>query len=571
MNTSYSAMTVKEVIGEIADKRILVPEFLDLDSNVEQEKVETLFEDILNGYPIGGFTFWNLEEPAPNIMFYELNRDYDSRPGTDSQKRFEMGFRPFRAVLDGQNRLNYLLIGLTGTYTDYTEPENKGDDKYPPRTLYLNLRRPETPDPARAGKFKFLTEKEYGKETQNGAVWVKAGRILDEDVPSLLASLSLPPEAVKEAEEILSRLADGICSRKIVGCTFIEGGPLSGVLDLLDRERTLWEPDCSKYLFYLLASEWDEAKPKFERLEKDLPECKQNYIMRFCVSLIGNDYYPSVEQFAALVPKIKKEWGSINFSIRRVHQLFEKIRGKKNTGYFYTHSTAANILRYWFYKKGVSTWPNNSKYLTDEFETAAKRWMLLSRKTMIRRDISELKKIIDETDNEVFPFAALKESIITDHFRKRVAEDGFEEMLTSPYEERFVSSPISEEAEYLLALLGSGATTDELGMAKVVHLHPRSFFEDREKLAEVFKDSPDDLLFAADPKNWNSVLNLCLMPLEKADMKERMSLEEWAEKTGTSNGELCVDDGVSLDIKDFRAFIENRRKKITAILRDVLL
>ena len=61
------------------------------------------------------------------------------------------------------------------------------------------------------------------------------------------------------------------------------------------------------------------------------------------------------------------------------------------------------------------------------------------------------------------------------------------------------------------------------------------------------------------------------MPLEKADMKERMSLEEWAEKTGTSNGELCVDDGVSLDIKDFRAFIENRRKKITAILRDVLL
>ena len=34
--------------------------------------------------------------------------------------------------------------------------------------------------------------------------------------------------------------------------------------------------------------------------------------------------------------------------------------------------------------------------------------------------------------------------------------------------------------------------------------------------------------------------------------------------------ELCVDDDVSLDVKDFRALIENRRKNISAILRDLL-
>ena len=34
--------------------------------------------------------------------------------------------------------------------------------------------------------------------------------------------------------------------------------------------------------------------------------------------------------------------------------------------------------------------------------------------------------------------------------------------------------------------------------------------------------------------------------------------------------ELFLDDDVSLDIKDFRAFIENRRKRIKAILRDLL-
>ena len=124
MNTSYNAMTVKEVLSEIAGKRILVPEFVETPFGwYNLKEIESIFESILNGYPIGGFTFWNLEEPVPNIMFYEITEHYTDY-SRDRRKRFEMGFRPFRAVLDGRKRLNSLYIGLMGTFTRYTKPEN---------------------------------------------------------------------------------------------------------------------------------------------------------------------------------------------------------------------------------------------------------------------------------------------------------------------------------------------------------------------------------------------------------------------------------------------------------------
>ena len=579
MKISHGAMTVKEALSEVAGKRILVPEFV---GNVfdwyDSKKIESIFESILKGYPIGGFTFWNLEEPVPNIMFYEMTEHYTDS-SSERQKRFEMGFRPFRAVLDGKNRLNSLYIGLSGTYTGYTEFEDEVDKENPPQTLYLNLWRPETSEsePEQCGHFRFLTEEDYEKETQNGAVWVKAGRILDEDVPSIPGSVPIPPEAAKEAEEVLVRLADGICSRKIVSGYSVEDGPLEDVIDLFMQRTSFWEPcyPCpDQKLFYLLAADWDEARAEFERLE-DLPKNDWHWhdksdFLNICLALVGDERCPSAGQFTALIPKIKKEWRRIRTCIHRLSSLFRNIYGECSCR---LDTDQALVIMYWLYKKGGYGRPKDSEDLNAEFESAVKKWMAFcdyinSNFTWEENWLPVFKKIIDETENKVFPFAALRESIIDDYIRERIDVDDFEKILASSWDGLGLSGPI--EPKILLPLLSPERATGELKKVKAVHLHPRSFFEDPEKLVEVFKENPRDLLFAADPKNWNSVLNLCLMPVEKADMKEQMSLKEWVKITGMTKKELCVDDEVSLDIKDFRAFIENRRKRIKAILGDLL-
>ena len=526
MNTSYNAMTVKEVLSEVAGKRILVPEFIDppfVWYNLKE--IERIFESILNGYPIGGFTFWNLEEPVPNIMFYEMTEHFTDS-SRDRLKRFEMGFRPFRAVLDGRKRLNYLYIGLMGTYTRYTKPENEGEDEYPPRTLYLNLWRPEPSEsePEQHGRISFLTEKDYEKETQNGAVWVKAGRVLDEDVPGILGSVSVPPEGAKEAEEILVRLADGICSRKIVcGCS-VEGGPLDSVIGLLTQGDSYWHYNSATTtkFFYLLAANWDEARAEFEQLKDFVKEYNPRFrffdegdILKICLALIGDEAELSAERFSELIPKIRKEWRQIKSAIRRTSSLFRNIWGKKFPN---LDSNQALVIVYWFYKKRGYGRTKDSEDLIAKSESAVKKWMAFCDGLGFdwEKHSPVFKKIIDETENEVFPFAALRESIIDDHIRERIAEDDFEKILTSSWDRwDLFGSRGAIDPKFLLPLLGSERAADELKEVKAVHLHPRSFFEDREKLKDVFRENPDDLLFAADPKNWDSVLNLCLMPVER--------------------------------------------------------
>lgn len=88
------------------------------------------------------------------------------------------------------------------------------------------------------------------------------------------------------------------------------------------------------------------------------------------------------------------------------------------------------------------------------------------------------------------------------------------------------------------------------------HLHPKSLFENLEELQKVIPD--EDFEFAADPQNWNSVLNLQNLDQFSNTSKQAKPLEQWAKEQNIPNKNLYVKDNTSLDIKDFKAFIEDR-------------
>ncbi|MCL5592712.1 GmrSD restriction endonuclease domain-containing protein, partial [Enterobacter roggenkampii] len=77
------------------------------------------------------------------------------------------GFHDFKAVIDGQQRLTSLYIGLCGTYA-YKQPRvwwpSAQDDRIlPPRKLYVDLTAPLNSDDELMMKynFRFLTDKQY--------------------------------------------------------------------------------------------------------------------------------------------------------------------------------------------------------------------------------------------------------------------------------------------------------------------------------------------------------------------------------------------------------------------------
>lgn len=100
-------------------------------------------------------------------------------------------------------------------------------------------------------------------------------------------------------------------------------------------------------------------------------------------------------------------------------------------------------------------------------------------------------------------------------------------------------------------------------------MHPKTIFESEEKL-NALGLSPTQDVFFKDKKNYNSVLNLQLLEETINKSKGDNSLLSWATSNRKSKIDLYVDDDISLDIKDFEAFISSRKKNLTAKLKLIL-
>ena len=118
----------------------------------------------MRDYPIGSFLFWEVEKNnIDKYQFYELVREYHERDNTHNPKTIFDDKTKITAILDGQQRLTSLYIGLKGTYA-YKIPRKRrdNDSAFPKRTLCLNLISQQINGDLEYN-FKFLTNKEFKK------------------------------------------------------------------------------------------------------------------------------------------------------------------------------------------------------------------------------------------------------------------------------------------------------------------------------------------------------------------------------------------------------------------------
>lgn len=107
----------------------------------DTEQIERLFDSLMRDYPIGSFLFWQVEkERSKDFQFYDFIVDYHERDNKRIKKADFSEEDDITAILDGQQRLTSLYIGLKGTYA-YKLPRKywNNDSAFPKRRLYLNL------------------------------------------------------------------------------------------------------------------------------------------------------------------------------------------------------------------------------------------------------------------------------------------------------------------------------------------------------------------------------------------------------------------------------------------------
>ena len=76
----------------------------------------------MRGYPIGSFLFWRVEiDSIKEYMFYDFMLDFHQRDNPPLKKLGDVVGEEIIAVIDGQQRLTAMNIGLRGSYA-YKHP-----------------------------------------------------------------------------------------------------------------------------------------------------------------------------------------------------------------------------------------------------------------------------------------------------------------------------------------------------------------------------------------------------------------------------------------------------------------
>lgn len=186
-------ISIAKALRQIQEHRLILPA-IQREFVWKPSQVIRVFDSIMRGYPVGSFLSWRVSpETISQFKFYGFMKDYSAfdsfhNPVIDIPTDHENV-----AVLDGQQRLTALNIGLRGTYAykNHGGWSNKAWS-YPPRRLYLNLSG-EAPENELGLKYQlqFLTQEDLAAATDDDTkTWFPVCEVYDAVEPLDMLNLA---------------------------------------------------------------------------------------------------------------------------------------------------------------------------------------------------------------------------------------------------------------------------------------------------------------------------------------------------------------------------------------------
>jgi hypothetical protein len=200
-----------------------------------------LFDSLMRGYPIGTFLTWRVpSDQVQNYVFYDFIRDYHQKDHPHCPELKPAAGQPLVAVLDGQQRLTAINIGLRGSHAEklprlwWNNPA-----AYPTKHLYLDLRHQGSDSELGVQyDFRFLTPTEAASGASKAdAFWFKVGDMLQmKGISDLLGYL--PKHELgndPKAPGCLARLHEVVHVEPLVHYYQDESGDIDKVLNIFIR------------------------------------------------------------------------------------------------------------------------------------------------------------------------------------------------------------------------------------------------------------------------------------------------------------------------------------------------
>ncbi len=556
---------IKEVVDEL-NVRYFLPdiqrEYVWL-KKADEKKIEQLFDSILRGYPIGSFLFWKLskediaksdeqDSDKLNFQLYQFITNYDERKPHNEKIRIEQIRRDdLYIVLDGQQRLSSLYIGLKGTRTlkkkwgKYDNP-----NAYEEKRLYLNLKhQPNMDNPEDNYQFEF-----HAKTPENDEEhwWFKVGDILE-----LKSVINYVREHELGGEEsaLLENLKNAFCTEKLILYFQETEKDLNKVLNIFIRVNSGGvKLSYSDLLMSILTASFSsDIREKMNELvdalkDKGFSNMGQDQVLKTCLLLIGKDTTFELKNFNKKnIKEIEENWEKITESIYNAAKLLETFGYAGYLGSAYILSS----LAYFYFL--------NSKMNESDKEQALK----------FIRNAQITSYFTPSTDTKLNNIAnSMKDAQTFESFNHNLAKhetsplkitnDAIEEMMCSSSHARVF--PI---LQILYPNLNCKTTTFHID-----HIYPKSKFKkENKKLDKDFYECG------------NHLYNLQLLEGAENQAKKDKDHEVWLKEEYKDNQQAIeeykkrnyIDPNLKLEWENIKEFREKREEAIIEKLKEVLL
>lgn len=588
MSNYQTPITIKEALTQIKERNYLLPS-IQREFVWGQNQIEVLFDSLMRGYPIGTFLFWRVnKEGIDNFQFYEFLKNYHDRDQFHNDKVENLDKESIIAILDGQQRLTALYIGLMGTYAaklPYYRVDN--DNAYPKKQLYLNLFNRLTDELEMKYEFKFLTQSESTKVSED-CFWFPCHQIL-ELVDMSKISVFLMKQGLMDTSKYTASQSEfaintlnefyNIIHQKGIISAYVESdNKLDKVLQIFIRINSGGTKlSYSDLLLSIATAQWTEkdAREEIHCLVDDLNQIgtsrnsipfyfNKDFVLKSCLVLSDLDVKFQVDNFTKENMKIIEEnWEKIRNAIILSVKLISNFGFNGNS--LTTYNAVIPIANYIYYNNFDDNFLISNHYQSDRQKI--KEWLA---KVI-------LKGIFGGTPDAIYPVLRrlIKESpysfpleTITEHYRGRQRSiifdiDELDALLELNYNDKKTYS--------LLMLLYP--SINQTFIYHQDHLHPRSHFN--ELNYSLLGLTAEDTIFY--DKYKDRIANIQLLPNTQNLEKSNMALKEWVEQNCGDQNAIHhflklhhLSEDVSLDFKDFKKFILDREKHIKQDLMNIL-
>lgn len=578
-------ITIFEAVENIHDSRYLLPA-IQREFEWPSQKIEWLFDSLLRGYPVSSFLFWRVEGASVSgYKFYTFLRCYRERYNEHNADAPMNSSQSFTAVLDGQQRLTSLYIGLMGSYAYKEKHRHWNDDEWsvPTRHLYLNLSEKlddQTEEDGRVYEFSFLKQNDTQLSDIYKGKWFRVGKILDLRNISTFNKYIRDNEFNDLAADIMAQLHQVIFTDRIINFFLEKESDLHKALNIFIRINSGGLPlNFSDLIMSIAIANWKkkEARKEIHKLVDKVQEIgftiSKDFIFKTYLYLYSTDIRFKVTNFTRdNAQYLEQEWENIRDVILCT---FELIRGFGYTDFTLTSKNAVIPIVYYLYHRGIySAVIKQVSYKQDR--DVIKKWLhtMTLKRIFGGQSDGTLAQIRHAFTDDVTSTIKIKPEVqefpaeqINAHIKRdiSVGDDFIEESLKTQKDDRY--------AFCILALLYPHLDYRNNDFHKD-HIHPISSFNTK-NISVLGLSEDDRKIFESSEWN-NSIINLQLLDSNDNMSKQNKALLDWftAESQRVDALSLrrkcIIPDNVSLEFKDFVIFSESRKRLLSDKLKQVL-